>query len=69
MIEEQKQSAKSIIGMKCVRLVKRFSSFGYMDQEIDFNSLDHVQLAIQSDEDNRYFDKYGNEFSIEEIEK
>ena len=58
-----------ITGMKKTVLVHRTNSFGYYEQEQDTKNAEEINKAIKEKEDNRYFDKYGNEFKIEELTK
>ena len=59
---------EQIIGMKKIVTKDRIGSFGMYEQEEDFKDQKIIFNAIQNKEDNRYFDKYGNEYTIDEIE-
>ena len=56
-----------IIGMKKTISKDRISGFGSYEQEDDFKDSEVILNAIQEGEDNRYFDKYGNEYTIDEV--
>ena len=58
-----------IVGMKKIVSKDRVGSFGSYEEEGDFKDQEEIINAIKRREDNRYFDKYGNEYSIEEIAK
>jgi 5'(3')-deoxyribonucleotidase len=59
---------EQIIGMKKIVTKDRIGSFGMYEKEEDFKDQKIIFNAIQNKEDNRYFDKYGNEYTIDEIE-
>ena len=58
-----------VVGMKKIVSKDRVGSFGSYEEEGDFKDQEEILNAIKRREDNRYFDKYGNEYSIEEIAK
>ena len=59
---------EQIIGMKKIVTKDRIGSFGMYEEEDDFKDQEIIFNAIQNKENNRYFDKYGNEYTIDEIE-
>lgn len=56
-----------IIGMKYMETKKRMNGFGNYEEETDTKDSKFIQLCIKQKRDYRYFDKYGNEFTIDEI--
>ena len=56
-----------IVGMKFMQNVKRQGFFGYHEVEGDCKDKYIIDTSIKQKLDNRYFDKYGNEFTIDEI--
>lgn len=62
-------SKREIVGMEYLETVKRQSSFGYWDKPTDTNDKSFIDTCINQNRENRYFDKYGNEFTIHEIIK
>jgi hypothetical protein len=62
-------SKREIVGMKYMETYKRQSAFGFYDEEADTNDKSFIDTCINQNRENRYFDKYGNEFTIDEISK
>ena len=56
-----------IIGMKKIISKDRIGSFGSYEEEDDFTHQEVISDAIKKREDNRYFDKYGNEYTINKL--
>jgi hypothetical protein len=60
---------REIVGMKYMETFKRQGSFGFYDEEVDTQTKGFIDMCINQNRENRYFDKYGNEFSVDEIIK
>lgn len=58
-----------IVGMKYLETTKRMNAFGYEDILTDTKDDKFINLCINQNRDNQYFDKYGNLFTIDEIIK
>ena len=53
--------------MKKLVLKERMNSFGYYDSLEDTKDISEIMKSLNNKEDHRYFDKYGNEYTIEEL--
>jgi hypothetical protein len=60
-------SKREIVGMEYMETKKRMRGFGFYDEPTDTNNKEFIDTCIYQNRDNRYFDKYGNEFTIDEI--
>lgn len=58
-----------IVGMKYLETRKIMNAFGYEDILIDTKEDKFINLCINQNRDNQYFDKYGNLFTIDEVIK
>ncbi len=60
-------SINDIVGMEYTATIKRQSGFGYYEEKRDSKDLNYIQFCFIMKVDNRYFDKFGNEFNVNEI--
>jgi hypothetical protein len=60
-------NAPEIVGMVFPETRKRQGSFGYEDVPTDTRDKKFIELCIEQGRDYQYFDKWGNKFSIDEI--
>jgi len=58
-----------IVGVVYNETIKRPNGFGYMEEETNCKDKSILDIFIKQNRPYRYFDKYGNEYTIEDIKK
>jgi hypothetical protein len=68
MTQEKLIKRHEVVGMVYMETIKRQGCFGFRDVLTDTKDIEFISTCISEKIDNQYFDKYGNSFTIDEIE-